>query len=112
MDLIALRKDGSGFPVEISLSHIAENGGGLAVAFISDITARQKADRERDSLTASLEDALSEKITLLKEVHHRVKNNLTVIAALLGMQSETIEDQRANMALAKPAKSRLDGSDP
>ncbi len=100
--LTARRKDGSAFPVEISLSHIADGAsGGLAVAFISDITARRKADWERDCLVASLENALSEKTTLLKEVHHRVKNNLAVIAALLGMQADAIEDASAKMALAE-----------
>ena len=102
LELVGRRKDGSIFPAEISLSHVAEApGGGLAVAFISDITARQKDDWERDCLIASLEDALSEKITLLKEVHHRVKNNLAVIAALLGLQADAIEDERAHTALAE-----------
>jgi PAS domain S-box-containing protein len=99
-DLKAFRRDGSVFPVEISLSHVAERtGGGLAVAFISDITARQNADWERACLIASLESAVSEKTTLLKEVHHRVKNNLAVIAALLGMQAYLIDDTGARMAL-------------
>jgi PAS domain S-box-containing protein len=101
-DLMAQRRDGSAFPVEISLSHVADGAsGGLAMAFISDITARKKADWERDCLVVSLENALSEKTTLLKEVHHRVKNNLAVIAALLGMQADGIEDAGAKMALAE-----------
>jgi PAS domain S-box-containing protein len=102
LELVARRKDGSAFPVEISLSYIAQSAGdGLAVAFISDITARQKDEWERNCLIASLESALSEKTTLLKEVHHRVKNNLAVIAGLLGLQADTIEDKRANIALAE-----------
>jgi PAS domain S-box-containing protein len=102
MDLVARRKGGSEFPVEISLSFVAEHqGGGLAMAFISDITARKQANQERDRLIARLEGALAEKTVLLKEVHHRVKNNLAVIAGLLGMQADAVEDERLTMALEK-----------
>jgi PAS domain S-box-containing protein len=98
MDLIALRKDGAKFPVEVSLSFVGEQHDGLSIAFVSDITARKKAEREREDLIARLEDALGEKTVLLQEVHHRVKNNLAIIAALLGMQSSAIEDDRAKVA--------------
>jgi PAS domain S-box-containing protein len=102
MDLVASRKDGSEFPVEISLSFVAEHqSGGLAMAFISDITARKQANQERERLIAKLEGALAEKTVLLKEVHHRVKNNLAVIAGLLGMQADAVEDERLTMALEK-----------
>jgi two-component sensor histidine kinase len=46
-------------------------------------------------LSRNLETALQEKIILLKEVHHRVKNNLAVIAALLGMQADSLGDHKA-----------------
>lgn len=100
-DLVARRKDGSEFPVEISLSYVAEHQTGLAMAFISDITARKQASQEREVLIARLESALAEKTVLLKEVHHRVKNNLAVIAGLLGMQAAAVEDERLTIALEK-----------
>lgn len=100
MNLIGLRRDGTEFPAEISLSHLADNGG-TTVAFIIDITQRRKAEREREDLIAKLEGAVAEKTVLLKEVNHRVKNNLSVISALLGMQADEITDDEARAALTE-----------
>ncbi|MDO5657294.1 MAG: histidine kinase dimerization/phosphoacceptor domain -containing protein [Paracoccus sp. (in: a-proteobacteria)] len=47
----------------------------------------------------ALEEALDEKNVLLKEVHHRVKNNLQLIASIINMQSRVIEDEDAKRVL-------------
>jgi signal transduction histidine kinase len=61
LDLVAKRKDGSVFPVEISLSPIRSAQGSRVIAIVRDITARKKAEDEINALhmqfTASLAEA-------------------------------------------------------
>lgn len=59
-----------------------------AVVLVSDITRMKKAEAE-------INRNLQEKNTLLKEVHHRVKNNMQVIISMLKLQNDFIEDPRA-----------------
>lgn len=54
--------------------------------------------RER---TASLEKTVKEKESLLREVHHRVKNNMQVIVSLLNLQSDNLSDKAAIGALGE-----------
>ncbi|MDB6178151.1 sensor histidine kinase [Paracoccus sp. Z330] len=47
----------------------------------------------------AMEEAVTEKTVLLKEVHHRVKNNLQLIASIINMQSRMIDDDDAKRVL-------------
>ena len=55
-----------------------------------------RAIQERDT---SLRDAVSQKSLMIKEIHHRVKNNLQIVMSLLSLQSNKLRDSSARDAL-------------
>jgi len=57
-----------------------------------DITEQKRTQR-------ALESALEEKTILLKEIHHRVKNNLAVISSILSMKADAVRNLKAKVAL-------------
>lgn len=80
-----LRKDGTTFSGEVVGKPLPYQGRVVRVTAIRDITERKQAEEQ-------IEASLKEKETLLKEIHHRVKNNLQIIASLLDLQSESLTD--------------------
>ncbi len=69
------------------------------ISFGRDITER-KQDEEK------IKNLLLEKELLLKEVHHRIRNNMSTIIAFLSLQSETLNTTESKMAL-KEAENRV-----
>jgi PAS domain S-box-containing protein len=75
------RKDGRVFDVEVSVTFLNIDGGQF-VCFCRDITGRKQAEDRIKSLLAGKE-------LLLKEVHHRIKNNLSTVSSLLALQARS-----------------------
>jgi PAS domain S-box-containing protein len=82
------KKSGEYYWESISISPIKDLKGTITnfVAVKEDITERKIADER-------IKASLKEKEVLLKEIHHRVKNNMQIMASLLRLQSEGIKDK-------------------
>lgn len=117
---------GQQFESEVSLSGFKLDDEDFVQVIVRDITARKKAEREelRAQLAernnkklqkeievrvkaeqelkkseAKLRESVGQKEVLLREVHHRVKNNLQVINSILKLQSMHINDESTVLAI-------------
>jgi PAS domain S-box-containing protein len=94
-----IKKDSSLIPFEVNVSLVRFSEISYSVMVARDITERKIAENQ-------LKSSLKEKEVLLKEIHHRVKNNLQIISSLLNLQTEQIQDPR-DLEIFKESQDRI-----
>jgi two-component sensor histidine kinase len=95
------RRDGTVFPGLMRNSLLRDNAGnpvGL-IGTVRDITDIKQVEEQ-------LRTSVREKEVLLREIHHRVKNNMQVISSLLNIQSTYFKDKRS-MEMFKETQNRV-----
>ncbi len=89
-EIINRRKDGSFYTEEMTITPVRDDSGVIThfVQIKQDVSERKLAEEQMKS-------SLLEKEVLLKEIHHRVKNNLQVISSLMSLQADSVTDRTA-----------------
>lgn len=100
-EITNIRKDGTTFISYLSASLLLSQDGEIigSMGVSRDITESKQAEKQ-------LKEALKEKEILLKEVHHRVKNNLQVISSILNLQSSYVNDENT-LNILKESQNRI-----
>jgi PAS domain S-box-containing protein len=96
-----IRKDGTFYWESAAISPIIDENGVIEqfAAVKEDITERKAAEEK-------IQNLLQEKELILKEVHHRIKNNMNTIRGLLFLQGAELKDASAAAAL-RDAENRV-----
>lgn len=96
-----IRKNGEVFTALLSASVLRDENGNVIgkVGNSRDISERKKEEQQ-------IRVSLNEKEILLKEIHHRVKNNMQVISSLLSLQSRNIKNRRV-LEMFKESQDRV-----
>jgi two-component sensor histidine kinase len=87
--------------MEIFLNPIFDTEGNITeISLVAhDITEKKKVEKE-------IVESLKEKEVLLKEIHHRVKNNLQVISSILNLQSSFVKDKKT-LEILEESRNRI-----
>jgi PAS domain S-box-containing protein len=90
---VLVARDGCRRPIDDSAAPIRSGGETLGVVLVfRDVTERRQTEQTLHDHRARIEDLNEHLQRAMTETHHRVKNNLQVISALVDMQIETDRD--------------------
>jgi len=95
MDLFAVKKDGTEFPVEVSLGNYKNNGDNNVIAFISDITIRKKAEEEIKKLNDELEATVEQRTKELRETLYQLQISSEKLQDALSYQKALLDNAGA-----------------
>lgn len=73
---------------------------------VSEVSMVAHDISEKKKSSIAIEESLHEKEVLLKEIHHRVKNNLQVISSILNLQSSFVEDEKT-LEILQESRNRI-----
>lgn len=99
MDLFAIRKDGSVFPVEISLNNFDSVGGKFVMALITDITERKKVRNNLEQLNKKLESRVEERTQELNKAISALKYSNEALHDEI--RSRTLAEKKIKKTLKK-----------
>jgi PAS domain S-box-containing protein len=91
MDLFAVKKDGTEFPVEVSLGNYETKNEVNVIAFISDISVRKKAEAEIEKLNDELETTVEQRTRELTDTMHQLAQSKEELSKSLEKEKELNE---------------------
>jgi len=92
MDLFAVKKDSTEFPVEVSLGNYITEGEQNLIAFISDISVRKKAEAEIEKLNSELEMTIEQRTRDLTETLRQLEISRDRLEGVLSYQNALFEN--------------------
>lgn len=100
-EVIRTRKDGSPVHLRLNVGRIVEDqrSDPQMLVTLEDVTKEKEYQKQ-------LEDSVKEKEVLLAEVHHRVKNNLAIVAGLIDLQKQGLNNELLE-ALLEETQNRI-----